>query len=57
MAGPAQAVFVSTGLSCNAGNVMATGFAPDALACSGAFAGNDTPQQVDVLARLAIDFG
>ena len=57
MAGPAQAVLVSTGLSCNAGNIMVTGFAPDALACSGAFAGNDTPQQADVLARLAIDFG
>jgi hypothetical protein len=47
----------STGLSCNTNNVMVTGFDPDALACSGAFAGNDTPQQAEVLAQLAIDFG
>lgn len=35
---------------------MVTGFAPDALDCSGAWAGNDSNQQADVLAQLAIDF-
>jgi hypothetical protein len=53
---PAQAQLVSTGLNCNAGNVMVTGFAPDALACSGAWAGNDTPQESVLLTQLASDF-
>ena len=57
LASPAHALLVSTGLSCNAGNVMVTGFDPDALACSGAWAGNDTPQEADLLAQLAVDFG
>ncbi|HUG25996.1 PEP-CTERM sorting domain-containing protein [Piscinibacter sp.] len=35
---------------------METGFEPDALACSGAWEGNVTPQQADVEAQLALDF-
>jgi hypothetical protein len=53
---PVQAQLVSTGLDCNAGNVMQTGFDPDALACSGAWAGNDAPQFADLEAQLALDF-
>jgi hypothetical protein len=53
---PAQAQLVATGLDCNAGNVMETGFGPDALACSGAWAGNITPQLAAVESQLALDF-
>jgi hypothetical protein len=53
---PAHAQLVSTGLSCDAGNVMVTGFDPDALACSGAWQGNISPQLADVEAQLATDF-
>jgi hypothetical protein len=53
---PAHAQLVATGLDCNAGNVMQTGFDPDALACSGAWAGNISPQLADVEAQLATDF-
>ena len=57
LAAPAHANLMSTGLSCDNGNVMVTGMASGALACSGTFSGNDTPQQSDVLAQLAVDFG
>jgi hypothetical protein len=57
LAGPARANLTSTGLSCNNGNVMVTGLVSGALACAGTFSGNDTPQQSDVLAQLAADFG
>jgi hypothetical protein len=53
---PAHAQLVATGLDCNAGNVMQTGFDPDALACSGAWQGNITPQLADVETQLATDF-
>jgi hypothetical protein len=35
---------------------MVNGFSPDALACSGAWAGNDSNQQAELLAQLEIDF-
>lgn len=52
---PAQAL-TATGLSCNNGNVMTNGFEPDALACSGAWAGNDSQQMTELLAQLSLDF-
>jgi hypothetical protein len=52
---PAQAQPTSTGLDCNAGNVMTTGFAPDAIACSGAWVGNDLPTAA-LLSQLSTDF-
>jgi len=52
---PAHAL-TATGLNCNNGNVMTSGFSPNALACSGAWEGNDTPQQAELLAQLELDF-
>ena len=49
LAVPAHAALTATGLSCNNGGVMTTGFEPDALACSGAWAGNDVQQRDDFL--------
>lgn len=55
-AGASQAALTPTGLDCNNGGVMTSGFNPDALACSGAWMGNDAQLQADVLAQAATDF-
>lgn len=56
LAVPAHAALTATGLSCNNGGVMTTGFEPDALACSGAWAGNDVQQRDDFLMQAQMDF-
>ena len=53
---PVQAALTATGLSCNNGGVMVSGFEPDALACSGAWAGNDVQQHDDFLMQAQMDF-
>ena len=54
---PAQAALTATGLDCNNSGVMTSGFEPDAIACSGVWAGNDSEQMADVLAQAQTDFG
>jgi len=53
---PAQAQLISVSPSCNNASAM-TQLTPDAIACSGAWSGNNLNQQADVLAQLAADFG
>ena len=48
----ASAQLVPTGLSCTLASV-----AMGASGCIGAYNGNDTGQQADILAKLALDFG
>jgi hypothetical protein len=53
---PAQAQLVSVSPACNNAAAM-TALTPDALDCSGAWAGNNLNQQANVLAQLQADFG
>jgi len=52
---PAHAQLTSAGLSCNNGSAV-TVFNVDAVACSGAWNGNNMNQQSLVLSKLASDF-
>lgn len=53
---PAHAQLTSAGLGCNNGSAI-TAFNVDAVACSGAWDGNNMNQQASVLGRLTTDFG
>jgi hypothetical protein len=53
---PAQAALTASGLDCNYASVMTLGFQPQAVACSGAWAGNDMNQRDDFLLQAQMDF-
>jgi len=53
---PAQAQLVSVSPSCNNASAI-TQLTPDAIACSGAWDGNNLNQQAAVLSQLQADFG
>jgi hypothetical protein len=53
--GEAEAALVGASPLCTNGNAL-TEMNPDAITCSGAWAGNDANQQTDVLAQLSSDF-
>jgi hypothetical protein len=56
VAHPAQAALVADSPLCSSNNSL-TLMNPDAIACSGAWDGNDANQTTDVLAQISADFG
>jgi hypothetical protein len=56
VAAPAKAALIGTGHDCAARGAL-TAFAPDAVACAGAFAGNDRNQLDDTLLSMTAVFG